>query len=713
MVILILLIDGSLATKNALADWSNSAPQEENVNNISSTLTTQIELAKDYLDSGHLPQARALLEKTILSLETAPNVPLEYTAHLYLGHAYLLQGDYTRALDNYLESGQLASNRTASLVVLNNLSLAYYRQGRKLLVAAEKSSEYDESLSRQQQQESQKMLEAARTNARRARELALTVPPSLSSVRAWLNWPKISGELHNIQPKDYSQQLQILRSLPPSSSKARLLIEMADYTTKDKVTTLKAAIATAEAEEDYATLSWAWGALGAWALEQGQTVVALEQTKQALLAAERIFATDIIYRWQWQLGRIYRVLGQKELAALQYEQALSSLFLMKEDLLIAIRNKQVDFDEQIEPIYRQYLQLLLEKSDEPKAWLVAELLAKAELESYFGDDCFDLKESRPLPSNVAVIRSIMVADNLYLMLKLPSEEIKVFPIKIALQDLNNSLEQWRYQLEFPKDNSYRLIGRQLYELLIQPLVPDLARIDHLVFINDGLLRTVPMAALYNGQQHLIEQYSISYAVSSDLAISQSSNHYQLLAFGLSAPPAPAPALPTVKRELLAIQQILRGNFMENKDFTLSNLDRELAKDYSLLHLATHSSFGGSKESTYLQAYDRNISLLELEQILLEDKSVLQLLVLSGCETALGEQDALLGLAGIGIRTGVANTIGSVWAVNSDSTADLFVDFYQNYTHQKMISSEALRLAQIQFIERKLHPYYWSGFMNIY
>ena len=695
---------------SAQADWSNSESKRKEDVNITSSLTTQIKLAKDYLDSGHLPKAIALLSKTILSLETAPNVLLKYNAYLYLAQAYFLQGDYELAIDNYLESGQLASNTTASLIVRNNLALAYYRQGEKLLVEAEKSSEYNELLSRQKQQQAQKMLSAAQTNARQAREIAGTVPPSLSSVRAWLNWQKIFGD---VQPQDYSQQLKILQSLPPSSSKARLLVEMADYTTEEKVSTLVSAIATAEASEDYATLSWAWGALGAWTEELGQTAKALEQTKKALLAAERILATELLYRWQWQLGRIYRALGQKELAALEYKKALSSLSLIKEDLLIGIRNKQVDFDAEIEPLYRQYLQLLLEKSDEQKAWLVAELLAKAELESYFGDDCFDSRETRPLPSKVAVIRSLILAEHLYLMLKLPSEEIKVYSVKLSIEDLNNSLEQWRYQLEFPKDNTYRLLGRQLFELLIQPLAPDLAGSNHLIFIHDGLLRTVPMAALYDGQKHLIEQYSISYAVSSDLKIDQTSNKYKLLAFGLSVPPNDFPSLPMVKRELLAIQQILEGNLIWGKDFTWPKLNQELEKEYSLLHLATHSSFGGSLENTYIQAYDQNISLLELEQILIKDKSALQLLVLSGCETALGEQDALLGLAGIGIRTGIANTIGSVWAVNSSSTVDLFVDFYKFYTQKDLTSSEALRQVQIQLINRKPHPYYWSGFMNIY
>ena len=382
-------------------------------------------------------------------------------------------------------------------------------------------------------------------------------------------------------------------------------------------------------------------------------------------------------------------------------------------MLIGIRNKQIDFPREIEPIYRQYLKLLLEDSkDYQKSWLIAELLAKAELESYFGDNCFDEKQSRIIPNDTAIIRSIIFDSITYLMVKLPSSEVKVFPVNIEKQDLNKLINQWRYQLEFPVDNSYRIIGLQLYNLLLQPIKQDLEQVEHLVFINDGLLRTVPMSALFDSQKHLIEKYSISYSFGSDLVIEQQQSN-QLLAFGMSDFSGNLPPLPKVKQEFLALEKILTGKFFLNQKFTLNNLQKELNQNYSLLHIATHTYFGGSLENIFLYSYERQISLLELEQILLWEQFGIELLVLSSCQTAIGDEDALLGLAGIGIRTGIVNTIGSVWAVNSEYTVDLLVDFYDFYHQKNAISTKALRQAQLNLINRQLHPYYWAGFINIY
>lgn len=681
--------------------------------------SAKLQLAKNYLRSGNLPEAISLLQEIITLVKTSSNYPLEYTARLYLGNAYLLQGDYARAISTYLASGELVSNlpdNTEPIAVLNNLSLAYYRQAQDLFVSAQKSADYDEQIQQKEQQQAEKSRESARQYAQQAVEIAAVAPYSLSSVRAWLNWQKISGIS---SPSDYGQQLEILLSLPPSSNKARLLVAMADYTTTEKIVTLKKAVSTAQKIDDYRTLSWAWGTLGALAENQGLFSAALKHTQKAQLAAQKVLAIDIMYRWQWQLGRIYTALGKTELAQFRYNEAISSIQLIKDDLLLGIRRKQINYSEEIEPIYRQYLKLLFkeEQSLIPKAWAVAEMLSQSELESYFGDNCFVELEQKQKPNDVAVIRSLIFNETTYLMLKLPSEEIKVFPLKIASKDLNNLIKQWRYKLEFPIDNTYRIIGQQLYELLMQPIEHNLAQINHLVFINDGLLRTVPMAALYNGKKHLIEQYSISYAFSSDLEISKEQNKNNLLAFGLSNSLNRVDSLPAVKQELVAIEQVLnpsiKGTFLLNEDFTLTNLETEMFKEYSWLHLATHSSFGGSLDNTYIQVYDQVIPLKKLEQILIKDEFSLQLLFLSSCETALGDKDALLGLAGIGTRTGVQATIGSVWAVNSASTVDLVVNFYDYYVQENIPSAEALKQAQLKLINKQLHPYYWSGFINIY
>lgn len=674
----------------------------------------QLTKAKEHLKSGDVSAATSLLTEMIPLVKTF-DIALQYQVYFYLGNAYLLQGQYQKAIDTFLINQELS--QTTSLAVTNNLFLAYYRQGQKLWLEAQQAGNVrNRELEQQRRKKAEKILKTAEVTAQNALSIARNSPQSLSTVRAWLNWQKIS---ENFQPSDYQRQLEILRSLPPSSGKARLLIEIADYTPiTNQTTVLEMAIASAQAIQDYATLSLAWGTFGALAEAQEQITLAQTYTLEALKAAEREVFVELMYRWQWQLGRIYQAKGQVSSAIGAYSEAISLLELIKEDLLIEIRNKRINWTEEIEPIYRQYLSLLLSRADYQKAWVISESLSQSELESHFGDNCFTLSTEQllPQPPGVVLIRSIIFQETTYLMLKFPGEKIKVFPIKIAAFDLNNLINQWRYQLEFPRDNSYRVIGQKLYQLLIDPIAQDLERIEHLIFINDGLLRTIPLTALYNGHEHehLIEQYSVSYAVSSyDLSITNSITNNNLLAFGLTNSLNNYPALPQVAAEILALKKITKGQFFLNQEFTTTNLEQKLAQKYSSLHLATHSSFSGNLETTYLQAYDRNISLLELEQILLDEKFRLQLLVLSSCETAMGNEDALLGLAGIGIRANIANIIGSLWAVNSNSTVELLVNFYQSYFLENITSAEALRQAQIRLVARQFHPYYWSGFINIY
>ena len=140
------------------------------------------------------------------------------TAQLTLGNAYLLQRDYSKAIDNYLSSWKIVSTlpvQPASLAVLNNLSLAYYRQGQDLLLSAQKAADYDQHRQQKETEVSVTMLQAALDYGAKALELADSTPNNLSKVRAWLNWQKISG---SSSPSNYEQQIAILESLPPSSS---------------------------------------------------------------------------------------------------------------------------------------------------------------------------------------------------------------------------------------------------------------------------------------------------------------------------------------------------------------------------------------------------------------------------------------------------------------------------------------------------------------
>ncbi|MGH2415826.1 MAG: CHAT domain-containing protein, partial [Microcystaceae cyanobacterium] len=131
---------------------------------------------------------------------------------------------------------------------------------------------------------------------------------------------------------------------------------------------------------------------------------------------------------------------------------------------------------------------------------------------------------------------------------------------------------------------------------------------------------------------------------------------------------------------------------------------------SIVHLATHGKFRGMPENSFIQAFDQPIYLKDLEAILSQSKAPIELLTLSACQTAAGNERSFLGLAGLAIRSGVKSTLGSLWSINDEATVALMSDFYQNFK-QGMTQVEALQKAQLkQIANPESHPTNWSNFV---
>ncbi|MBE9152548.1 CHAT domain-containing protein [Coleofasciculus sp. LEGE 07092] len=257
-----------------------------------------------------------------------------------------------------------------------------------------------------------------------------------------------------------------------------------------------------------------------------------------------------------------------------------------------------------------------------------------------------------------------------------------------------------------------------YTLLLAPLESQLqaSGVKTLVFNPLGQFRTVPLAALHDGEQFLVQNYAIAHTLSWSL-LSQSTTRRQpenshALIFGLTRGETNYAPLPGVQRETQAIQKILgegKSQVFLNETFTPDTLQQALRlQPISILHLATHAKFGGTPESSFIQASSQQISLPELEKILASAIYPPSLLVLSACQTAAGNERTTLGLAGISLRTGVATVLGSLWFANDRLSAELLSDFYQY--NQKFPLAEALKRAQVkQISDPRSHPATWAGF----
>jgi CHAT domain-containing protein len=224
-----------------------------------------------------------------------------------------------------------------------------------------------------------------------------------------------------------------------------------------------------------------------------------------------------------------------------------------------------------------------------------------------------------------------------------------------------------------------------------------------MFALDPSIRSLPVAALHDGQQFLVEKYRLSLIPSlnlTDLSY-RNLNHSEVLAMGASqfADPKIQP-LDQVKLELSAIGQNRSGQVFINEEFTPENLEVQSSQgSYDIVHLATHVEFNPEQEeNSYIQFFNRRLTLDRVQEIGWHNQSI-DLLVMSGCETAFGNENAELGFAGLAVQHGVKSVVASLWQVDDLGTLGLMSEFYYHLsTQDQTIKSEALRQAQLAMIQ---------------
>jgi CHAT domain-containing protein len=326
--------------------------------------------------------------------------------------------------------------------------------------------------------------------------------------------------------------------------------------------------------------------------------------------------------------------------------------------------------------------------------------------------------SQQTGSNTAVVYLFSTPKQLELLLVTPTATPlrKVIPAADRGK-LSQVIRQFRQEVADPRKvrtTSYLPASQQLYQWLFAPLEPQLQaeKITTLMLCAGPLLRSLPFAALHNGQTFLIENYSFSLIPGFSLTTTNYRDLKQarVLAMGASQFQA-LPPLPLVPAELQAIMQQKRGTSFLNRQFTVTNLENQRRQaPYEVIHLATHAQFRpGAASNSFIQFWDKSLTLDQLRQLGLSNP-MLDLLVLSACSTALGDEQAEMGFAGLAVQAGVETAIGSLWAVSDAGTLDLMTSFYQQLK-QTNIRADALRQAQVRSLQgnspsgdKVTHPY---------
>jgi CHAT domain-containing protein len=229
-----------------------------------------------------------------------------------------------------------------------------------------------------------------------------------------------------------------------------------------------------------------------------------------------------------------------------------------------------------------------------------------------------------------------------------------------------------------------------------------------------------MAALHDGEVFLIEKYAIANTPSLNLTDPKplSTKNVQVLATGLAKAVQGFPALPHVTSELSNIQKMFGGEILQDKDFLLSSVQRELKQTpYNIVHIASHGQFKSDPKESFVLSFDEKLNMNKLEQLIglsrFRDKPI-ELLTLSACQTAAGDDRAALGLAGIAIKAGARSAVAYLCLINDKAASHLVSEFYRQLKDTKSSKAQALRNAQTHLINDTAyqHPYFWAPFLLI-
>jgi len=398
-------------------------------------------------------------------------------------------------------------------------------------------------------------------------------------------------------------------------------------------------------------------------------IKAINNTRKAIFYADQGNYLAIQYLWQRQLGALFKKIGDKDQAIQSFENAISTLSKIRKEIFTGYRFYKDVFNEKIRPVYQELASLYIERADKAqktelkqqqlrRAINIMENLKTAELQDYFEDECVakskktsDLLER--VPDNAAMIYPISLAKRLILLLAI-KDSIQHVSIPVAKEDFDQTVKLFRRQLQTRISYDFLKNAKKLYSYIISPVEKELekASIQTLLVVSGGALRLIPFSTLYNGKTFLIEKYAIASIPAISLTDNQGvkSQTDKVLLGGLSKAVQGFASLPSVKKELRDLKDIINSHHVFlNEDYTIKNISNEIKNnDYSIVHLATHGVFGGTARDSFLLTYDDKLNMNQLEDILSPARhknKPIDLLTLSACQTALGNERASLGLSG--------------------------------------------------------------------
>lgn len=716
-------------TEKALATWQQAAATYAQLGDEAGETRSRINQAQALQALGLDRRALTVLTQVKQTLDLGPDSLTKAFGLRSLGDVLQLVGDLEQSRQVQEQSLEIARRLQSP----QDISAALFSLGN----TARAQQQVEAAFDYYQQAVTESTSPTKKIQAQLNQLSLLTETGKWSQAQALL--PQIPPQLDRLPPSRTAVYARInfaqsLSRLKQDSERKPPRPEMGNSPAwSDIAQILATAVGQSKSLGDQRSQAYALGSLGGLYEQTKQWSEAQQLTQQALVLAQAINAPDIVYRWQWQLGRLLKIQGDEKEAIAAYDSAVNTLKSLRSDLVAVNPDVQFSFRDSVEPVYREFVGLLLQtdglqlnQDRLEKARKVIESLQLAELDNFFRADCLNALPVQidQVDQKAAVIYPIILPDRLEVILSLPQQPLRHYATSLSPNQVERTVFQLLQLLTQRRSEGFLPLSQQVYDWLIRPAEADLAQseVKTLVFVLDGPLRNIPMATLHNGTQYLVEKYGIALTPGLELLDPKPLAQRQLnvLMAGLSEARQGFSAIPNVEVEVKEIQSEVPGELLLNQEFTKTNIQNAInAVPFPVVHLATHGKFSSKADSTFILTWDSRISVNELREFLQTTdrrrSTPIELLVLSACQTAKGDNRAALGIAGVAVRAGARSTLATLWSVNDEATADLMVRFYQELANTTVTKAEALRRAQVAILQDpkyRQHPYFWSPYVLV-
>ena len=644
--------------------------------------------------------------------------------HLLLGRLYFEIGEYPLSAQQLDKVAKLSSDPYVRAEALNTVGAIHST----LNTPSEAEKAFAEAMKFAAEAKSSQLQLTIQTNELR-HQLAYG-NQSIARMRLAPSWQTLQNQRVSANTTELNVSLAILYHQSVLNAKAKPIWRAR------AIQLLEEAISTSESLGNNLLLGYALGYKGRVLSESSNSeedlATALALSERAAFLASASQAYESAYLWQWQAARIYNKQAQVTEAIKSYNDAILTLENVRQEL---ITGSPFTFHQKVQPLFTELSDLLLTTARtaggaEKQSYLknvqnILEQAKSAELQDYFQNDCVIPDESVNLDqieAATAVIYPVILPDRVEVLVNV-RDQVHQFVSRIEAGDLKDLVNEFRDQLQVDfGDEEYLEIGEELYDLLFAQ-VEDLFsenKINTLLVIPDGVLRTIPMAAVYDGEAFMVQRFAIATTPGISLTLPKPLNveNSNFFAGGISEAVQGYVGLPGVPRELQNLEATYGASVLRDTNFKRDDLKEQLTSaDYSIVHIATHGHFDSNPQESYLLTYDDKLTMDLLEESIGNRKNVgepLELLVLSACETAAGDSRAALGLAGVALKAGARSAVATLWQISDAATVEIIDTFYEYTAKEGVTKARAMQLAQIRLIEqpRFQHPTDWAPFLMI-